>query len=139
MSKRFFFAPIIGDGLTIETAYRSALADVPGVNIVSYMPSNPDGTPRYAFALSRVASVGWADCLAVPGVFAFPEIEIDVLVSAMHPDDKQAIKDALDARGIDWQTWFADDLRFGSVIYAVAQRMQPGFNLSAFDVAEVAQ
>jgi hypothetical protein len=138
MSKRYCFSPIVGDGTPPMNAYRSAIEDLGTCNVVNYIPSNPDGTPKHAYTLSRVASTNWVPVAAIPGVYIFPDVSLGVLLSAMQPSDIQIIKNELDAHGIDWVTWLTPDITFGTLIYAIGQRIEPGFNINSFDCAEIA-
>ena len=134
--KRYFFAPIIGDGQGMENPFRSRLSDESQTNVSSYIPTDEYGHPVYAFSYDVVSSVRVSTLQAIAGVYLFPDVALDVLVSAVHPDSLQGLLNELDARSID-RTFIASTMRWRDVLYGIGQRMAPGFNFEAFDVMEV--
>lgn len=55
MSLRLYFAPIVGDGLSEQTAFRTK---VPGT-VSSVIPSRADGRPVFSFALTMARAADW--------------------------------------------------------------------------------
>ncbi len=55
MSLRFYFSPIIGDGLTPATAYRAKLP----TGHAAAIPSKADGTPQFNYAVAVVRATDW--------------------------------------------------------------------------------
>lgn len=60
MGLRFYISPVIGDGLTLETAYRSKI----GGHHSTMIPRNPDGTPKFNWCLTIVRADDWAQANA---------------------------------------------------------------------------
>jgi hypothetical protein len=112
---RVYFCPIVGDGLTTETAFRAKLAGlVPQVS--ASIPHNPDGTPKFNWALAVARATSWsvvnADA-ALERIFGIdlPDTietwaELKAFLQSKTVGDiplarRQALNDKLTARGID--------------------------------------
>lgn len=58
MGLRFYICPIIGDGKTMETAYRAKLGGLAAH--VPTIPHKPDGSPQFNWCLAIARSSNWA-------------------------------------------------------------------------------
>jgi hypothetical protein len=112
---RVYFCPIIGDGLTTETAYRPKIAGlVPAMS--AFIPHNHDGSPKFPWVLVVARGTNWtvADAdAALERIFGIdlPDdidawAELKAFLQSKTVRDipaarRQAINNKLTARGID--------------------------------------
>jgi hypothetical protein len=114
MSLRFYLCPLVGDGLSEETAYRPQLAGL--ANFASMIPHNPDGTPKFNWCVAVARQADWtaldADAqlerlfgIDLPDTIdTFAELKAYLqskTVGDIPVARRQAINDKLTARGID--------------------------------------
>jgi hypothetical protein len=115
MGLRVYLCPVVGDGQSIETAYRPALGRVvrPATML---MPTNPDGSPRFGWALVVGRASDWSAADAVDGterlfgidlpdsVDTFAELKAYLqsrTVGEIPAARRQALNTRLTSRGID--------------------------------------
>lgn len=55
MGLRFYISPVIGDGLTPETAYRAKV----GGTHAAMIPSKTDGSPQFNWCVATVRAANW--------------------------------------------------------------------------------
>lgn len=132
MSKRYYLAPIVGDG-SEENPYR---AKVPrGVNHVAEIKIGPDGKPASAYALVLVAAINHVPLLSDADLDALPDFPKDAKVNAMHAATKTAMRAAMTRRGIPTDS--ADNADgYRDVIRAIGRALNSNFHEDNFDVSE---
>lgn len=132
MSKRYYLAPIVGDG-SEQNPFR---AKVPrGVNHVAEIKIGPDGKPASAYALVLVAAINHLPLLTDPEIDALPDFPKDAKVNAMHAATKTAMRAAMTKRGIPTaDVDNADGYR--DVIRSIGRGLNGNFHEDNFDVSE---
>jgi len=160
MSKRFGYFPVIGDGQSPSTAFRSTLSNL-SPSIVRYedkiLIDSHTGQPVFQHAMSRVAALDMAPVAALSNSYLFPDAPLDVTLASIdntrpgfdapdgqNPDTDSilfALKQAVQARGFTngwltdpnkpWQTWLYREL----LTYLVHQ-LEPAQVIESWDVAE---
>lgn len=126
MSQRFYISPVIGDGLSHETSYRSKPANY-GVNHVSLIKS---GLP---WCLSLVdAPDPEHDRLGTdPSLVALPDLNLDTALGAQQIVDR--IKTALTARGID-ASGITTATLMREIVRRIGRKLEPIFDESRLGV-----
>lgn len=59
MGLRIYFCPIVGDGLTPQTAFRAKLSGI-APSVAAVIPHAPDGKPKFTFAPCIARSADWS-------------------------------------------------------------------------------
>lgn len=144
MAKRYFISPIIGDG-TFGNSFRASVQDVAGVESIALIPthtSGPDiGKPVYNFAFCRVGVVNLNSVMQVSNSYTFPDFPLDSQMSSMESEVRTGMVQSveaydLDGNGLHLVADHADTDSYRQVIAAIAQQIEPAFNINTFDVAE---
>ena len=129
MAKRYALTPVIGNG-TRENPYRSALSDIPGVNVVQAIdPARPVCLVK--FAASNVAAV-----LATADVFGMPDFPLDGKLTAMQNQTRNAMRSALTSRGFDGGLVDGSD-GYRDLIRGVGRSLKDVFHEDSFEPSEV--
>lgn len=141
--KRYVISPVIGDGLTPNTAYRSAVGQVQDANTVDLIKSDPEtGHPVWFFAFSRVGVPGTLQSvLQVSNAYVFPDFPLDAQMSTMDSDIRTAMVQSvqaynLDGNGTHVDATHSDTDSYRTVIEKIARHWQSVFNANHFDVSE---
>lgn len=71
----YYITDIIGDGKTIETAYRSSVVGLPGVSHISIFTNKPDGSLKLPWALVIVTAVDHSVVTKLTTVTALPIVD----------------------------------------------------------------
>lgn len=135
MSKRWYISPVIGDG-TWENPYRPAIREAlteNGAGGVWEIASNPDGTPKFPFALCRVGAINHGPLAGVANVDQFPDITLDSTLSVLTANQRNALLNFLSKRGIS-TTGLTTSATFREVLDRVGKYLNASFNADAFDV-----
>lgn len=140
--KRYAVCKIIGDGLTPETAYRPAVADIldpqtgmRAFNVAQVMASNPDGTPKRPWALVVIAGPRMDLIANNQDVDLLPDVPLDLKIGSMQSVTKLKMAQALTARGIDMSgLGNIDGVR--DLVRMIGQLHEQTFNEAGFDVSE---
>lgn len=137
----WMISPITGTG-TISDPYRASVEDVPGVNSAALIPSNPDGTPKYKFALCLVAATSQSIVAGVTNSYVFPSYPYDSLMSGMDPtarsnmvQDVQAYN--MDGNGYHLDATNADTDSYRTVLNRIGDQIDTAFNINNMNCAEV--
>jgi hypothetical protein len=141
--KRYVISPVIGDGQTPDTAYRSAVGDVQDANAINLIKSDPEtGHPVWFFAFSRVGVPGTLqNVLQVSNSYVFPDFPLDAQMSQMDSEARSGMVQSVQAFNVDGagthvDATHADTDSFRTVIEKIARHWQSIFNANHFDVAE---
>lgn len=131
MSKRWYIAPIIGDG-TEGNFYRLKLPA--GVNYSAVIPSNADGTPKFTFGLAIVAAADHTALLNDPELDAIPNSNVDKTMSVA---ERGAVILRLAARGIS-TTRVATEASPREIVRLVGRHLEgEGWDERRLDCADV--
>lgn len=107
MAKQLFLCPVIGDGLTTETAFRPSLADqVRGGSFVGALtcrlPLNPsNGLPLKSWCLCLVAARDLTTLYTLPNVFPLLQATPQTKVSSIRRKDISDLIAKLISLGVD--------------------------------------
>jgi hypothetical protein len=141
--KRYVISPVIGDGQSINTAYRSAVGTVQNANCADLIKSDSEtGHPVWFFAFSRVGVPGTLqDVLQVSNAYVFPDFPLDAQMSQMDSSVRSAMVQSvqaynLDGNGTHVDATHSDNDSYRFVIEKIARHWQSIFNANHFDVAE---
>lgn len=141
--KRYVISPVIGDGQSPDTAYRSAVGSVQNANSVDLIKSDPEnGHPVWFFAFSRVGVPGTLqDVLQVSNAYVFPDFPLDAQMIQMDSAVRSAMVQSVQAYNVDGNgthvdATHSDSDSFRTVIEKIARHWQSIFNANHFDVAE---
>ena len=97
--RRYYLAPIIGDGQSTETVYRVQL---PRVNHSAVIPSNAaTGAPLFSWALCVVEAPDHGAMLADAALTALPNLGLDQALDQISTSQRNALFAALDGKGIN--------------------------------------
>jgi hypothetical protein len=99
MSRRYYLAPIIGSG-TLADPYR-ARVDVHVKNWSALIPSKPDGTPLFAWALCAVNAADHSALDADSLLDKLPQIDLDRTLADLTAGQRAALASRLQALGVD--------------------------------------
>jgi hypothetical protein len=138
---RWMVSPIIGTG-TISDPYRASVADVSGVNEAALIPSNPDGTPKYHFALCLVATPSIALVQSVTNSYVFPDYPLDSQMSGMDAATRTALVQSVQAydmngSGLHLDASNADTDSYRTLITKIGQQIDTAFNPNNISCPEV--
>ncbi len=119
--KRYAICPVIGSGAE-DDPYR---AKVPtSMNHVAVIPSHPDGTPRWPWALVEVAGADLSALDADAEVDAFPIVSAETLLSSLSKPVQNRIRDVLQRRGVGFT--FVPDYTVVDLIAAIGAYLDAG-------------
>lgn len=130
--KRYYVCRVVGDG-TENNPYRPKVANYP-VNWVGILGSNPDGTPKKAWALVLVNAVDHTALLADNQIKAIPDLSLDATWGTLSTPQRNAAKNAIEAEGIDL-SWVNNQTTIRKILRYLGQEQESGFNENKFDVA----
>ncbi len=134
MSKRYYLAPVVGDG-SEENAYRLKVADY-GVNHTAVIASDPTtGRPVVPWGLAIVATPNHLPLLQDSTLDAAPDVAFDTKWTAIRTKTRAEFATRLQARGIDTSFLSSVD-GFRDVIRHLGQVLDTNFAEDNFDVAE---
>ncbi len=149
--KRYMITPISGDGLTIQTAFSSALREAVAANpsaLIAYEAklkiSNQTGQPVWNFAFCRVATGDGASQTIVEQItnsLIFPDYPLDAPMSGMDQTTRNNWRTSLQAYNLDGQGYYltvgdGDSESWGAVLQRLIQLWEPAQLITRFDVAE---
>lgn len=104
-----YVSPVVGDGKSPDTAYRLAVADLAGPNSKYYIPTKPDGTPRFNWGFGIVN--------ATPAVHA----QIQVIAGVRPLDTLARARTALQTLGMQ------DKGNLRENLLALVRSLEPAF------------
>ena len=135
--------PVVGAG-TFQNPYRASVQDVSGVNSSAIIPTDQQGAPKYGFAFCVVSAVNWSPVLQVTNSYVFPIYALDGQMSGMESDARTGMEQSVEAYDMDGEGLHLDAGHNGTdsyrhVIEAIAQQIEPAFNINSFSVAEVSE
>jgi hypothetical protein len=134
MSKRYYLAPVVGDG-TEHNPYRLAVVDY-GVNHSAVIPTDPTtGAPLRAFGLAIVAAPDHAALLADGTIDALPLLDLDAPLSDLSSAVRTAIRNRLAARGID-VTDIPNSAVFRLLVRRIGRFLDAQFDERSHDVSD---
>jgi len=141
--KRYVISPVIGDGQSVETAYRSAAGSVQNANSVDLIKGDPEtGHPVWFFAFSRVGVPGTLQNVSqVSNAYVFPDFPLDAVMSQMDSEVRSGMVQSVQAYNVDGNgthidAAHADTDSYRFVIEKIARHWQSVFNANHFDVPE---
>ncbi len=127
MARKYYLCGVIGAG-TRESPYKSAIS-VLTVNQVSALNG------AVGQCLTLVNATNHAVVAALPGVYALPDVSLDIRVNSIQLSKKTEMRAQLEARGYD--PTLADNADgYRDVIRGIGLRFEATFNEDTFDVAE---
>lgn len=137
MSKRYYIAPVVGEG-TEESPYR---AKVPaGVNYVAEIDIHPaghpqEGRPAKPWALVMVATADHTALLEDPDLDALPDVGLETTIANIPTAARANMRERFTARGINGRiAQDADTMR--DVIRSAGRNLNPTFHEDNFNVSE---
>ncbi len=137
--KRYFLSKIVGKPGSRENGWRPKVADTPGVNVASIMPTDEDGRPLFPWALCVLSGPGLPLAIAQADAVALPDVTFDAALSSIKPATWVAFaaraktlfgvnpSELVSASGNS-----ADGFR--DLVRQLGARLQPGFDENALDV-----
>lgn len=142
---RYMISPIIGAG-TMSNSYRASVSDVSGINSSVIIPTHSSGPnigkPKFNFALCLVATPNVGIIAAVTNAFVFPDYPLDGRMDGMETNTRTAFVQSveaynLDGNGLHFDASHDDADSYRDVVNAIAQQLEPVFNVNNFTVTEV--
>lgn len=132
MAKRIYISPILelgGEDGNVPAVRREGTATRPtrAGTVEVLMAVGPDGRPALPWCLVFADFVDQAAALAVPGVFAMPEVAYDAKVSTMSGATTTAMFNAFAERGIPLDI-APSERAYRRVIRALGQMLEPAFD-----------
>lgn len=100
MPKRLYLSKVIGDGLTPETAFRPACADLPG-RWDAELPLGPDHRPRHGQCLAVVHADDQREHLKHADLYVLPDMDPDGPIASVSLAQRVALRNRLVAAGLD--------------------------------------
>lgn len=119
--KRYAICPVIGSGAEGDP-YRAKMPV--GMNHVAVIPSNPDGTPRWPWALVEVAGADLSSLDGDAEVDAFPTVDEGTLLSALSKTVQRRIEQILERRGVGFTA--SPESTVGDLIDAIGAYLDAG-------------
>lgn len=141
MAKVYAICPIIGDGQG-ENPFRSSASDL-GVSVSNIIPSKPDGTPKYGFALCRIGTTNLAAVLELTNSYVFPDYPLDAELSGMESGVRTGMKQSVEAYDMDGEgLHLAVDLSdltisYRSLLVSIYQQFDPLLSVASFNNFDV--
>jgi hypothetical protein len=143
MAKRYYIVPLAFDD---EYGWHADLPRetrevAPGVfrdvlpPHVAVIPSNPDGSPKFTWALVLVNVANHLPILARADIDALPDFPKDAKVGAMHQATKLAMRARLVARQINPDTLDNAD-GYREVLRGIGRKLDGAFHEDNFDIAD---
>jgi hypothetical protein len=132
--KRYYVSPVIGTG-TLQDPYRPSLKDAlteEGSSGVWVIASNPDGTPKYPFALCLANAVNHVPLQNVGNVDSLPDITLDSTLAVLTNQQRNALLNFLSKRSIS-TTGLNTQSTFREVLERMGVYLDPNFNALNFD------
>lgn len=99
MAKRWFIAPVIGTG-TRADPYRAKVHDY-GVPHSAMIPSNADGTPKFAWCICIASATNFSAIDADAAIDGFPEAALDRALGSFSAAVRNRVQNFLTNRGVD--------------------------------------
>jgi hypothetical protein len=141
--KRYVISPVIGNGSSLVTAFRSAASDTPSAGFVDLLKANPEtGVPVWNFAFSRIGVAGsLTPVLMVTNSYVFPDFPLDAKMSQMDSATRIGMVQTVQAYNLDGQgthidATHTDDYSFRAVIEKIARQWSSTFDADQFDCPE---
>jgi hypothetical protein len=132
MAKRFYVSPIVGDGLTPETAYRAKLSQY-GLAFSAIIPTNSSGVPLFNWCLCIVNGLDHSALVADSQLDAFPEITLDSTLSVLTNQERNRLLGFLSKRGIP-TAGINGNTTFREVLELLGKFLDISFTTTKFDV-----
>jgi hypothetical protein len=133
MAKRIFISPVqnyggeVGYACTVTMQNNGTPRPTRPGSTAQLIAINPDGTLGKTWGLVFADFEDQSDALAVPGVYAMPEVEYDARVSTMSGATSTAMFLAFTERGIPL-TIAPSERAYRQVIRALGRLIEPGFD-----------
>ena len=144
--KRYVISPVVGDGLSPETGFRSAAGDVYQSGSVDLLKADPNtGIPVWNFAFSRIATTGsFQPVFLVSNSYVFPDYPLDAMMAQMDSAARAAMVQSVQAYDVDGNgthidATHTDSESFRTVIERIARNWSPTFDANQFDASEASQ
>lgn len=141
--KRYVISPVVGNGISVATAFRSAASDANGAAAVDLIKANPEtGIPIWNFAFSRVGVSGsFVSVSSISNSYVFPDFPLDAQMLQMEAETRSAMVQSvqsydLDGNGTHVDATHTDSDSFRMVIEKIARQWSPSFNADQFDCPE---
>lgn len=140
--KRYVISPVIGDGQSVNTAYRSAVSAVANANSIDILKSDTEGHPVWDFAFSRVGVPGTLQTvLQVSNAYVFPDFPLDAQMSTMDSEIRTGMVQSVQAYNMDGSGTHVDATHsdtdsYRTVIEKIARQWQSVFVADHFEVSE---
>lgn len=144
--KRYVISPVIGGGLEEENAYRAKVSEVSLTECNASIPVGPPaGAPLYRFALCIISTANYSGVQAVSNLKVLPDYPLDGRLDGMEAETRAAM--VQDAQAYDWDgnglhlslaAANQDSASYRQFLQALGSQLDPGFQISTFDVREPA-
>ena len=138
--RRYCISPVMGAG-TIGNPYRATVSNVAGVNAAAVIPTNPNGSPKYHFALCVVAAPSMTDVSQVSNLYLLPDVGLDTRMDGMEAQARADMEQSveaynLDSAGLHFDAAHDDADSFRSLLNSLGQQLDPAFDVDRFGVSE---
>lgn len=125
MPTRHYFAPVIGTG-TATDPYRATVADL-AVSHVAVIPSRPDGTPRFPWALVTVAAPSFSVLDSDPALAGLPAVNLDLTLADLPKTARDRLLTLCQERGID-TTGVTGTTALRQVVRRIGRHLEPDYD-----------
>lgn len=125
MPTRHYFAPITGTGADSDP-YRAKVADL-AVSHVAVIPSRPDGTPRFPWALVMVAAGSFAALDSDPALAGLPAVNLDLTLAELSTTARDRLLTLCQERGID-TTGVTGATTLRQVVRRIGRHLEPAYD-----------
>jgi hypothetical protein len=141
--KRYVISPVIGNGNSTATAFRSAASDTPSAGFVDLLKSDPQtGVRVWNFAFSRIGIAGsLTPVLSVSNAFVFPDFSLDAQMSQMEAGVRTGLVQSVQAYNLDGNGTHIDATHddtdsFRMLIEKIGKQWNLSFSADTFDCPE---
>ena len=124
MSRRYYLSPIIGNGQTLQTAFRAKIADM-GVAQAPIIPT-VGGRPTFAWTLVLVNTIDHSPLLADAALTPLPDISLDTLLTTLSVPIRNVLSAKLASLGVDGTITASTTLR--EIIRRIGQHLEPAYS-----------
>lgn len=133
--KQYVLAPVIQ---TVdhhgETTYQAKVQGLAGLtNVVAVIPSKPDGTPLFGWALCYVAGTDFTALTADNSIKLLPQITLDSSLKTLTNQQYNALISVLQGQGIATSTLTHTTSTFRDVVRLAGQTLDPAFSENSFE------
>lgn len=129
-----YLAPVIGDGQSVDTAYRLSIADLAQAQSRFYIPTDRNGVPRFSWGLGIVSADASTHMAiqAMAGVSQLPKFRTSTLLSDVPAGMRVAVQNKMTSLGMDY-TSLTNKSTYRDLLLLVAKSLEPGIKSDEMD------